>query len=184
VKRNAIREHAAARGLIIAVSDPAIPTNLEEDMPFVRGRYHINPIVGAALEAAREADEALAALQQTEQNEPSGSASDSDRPAKRTNGSGPIHRVEIETAELVPSHSGRGQRGFVARVHRVGGAVETGANSTDEDNSVTAPTWSGAAKARDPRQNCPTASPETHVFSDHQDLVNFLQDEFQKDHER
>ena len=32
-------------------------------MPFIRGRYHINAIAGEALEAAREAEAALLALQ-------------------------------------------------------------------------------------------------------------------------
>ncbi len=33
-------------------------------MPFIRGRYHINPVMGQALEAARQAEAALAALEQ------------------------------------------------------------------------------------------------------------------------
>ena len=33
-------------------------------MPFIRGRFHINPIAGQALEAARAAEEALAELEQ------------------------------------------------------------------------------------------------------------------------
>ena len=33
-------------------------------MPFIRGRYHINPIMGEALEAARDAEAALLALKQ------------------------------------------------------------------------------------------------------------------------
>ncbi len=32
-------------------------------MPFIRGRYHINAIAGEALEAAREAEAALLALE-------------------------------------------------------------------------------------------------------------------------
>jgi len=75
-------------------------------MPFIRGRYHVNPIMGAALEAA----------------------------------------------ETLPNHTGRASRGFVARVHR--------------------------ASAASPAAASP---PETHVFSDHRDLVNFLRDELAKD---
>ena len=33
-------------------------------MPFINGRYHVNPAMGQALEAAREAEAALLALQQ------------------------------------------------------------------------------------------------------------------------
>jgi hypothetical protein len=32
-------------------------------MPFIRGRYYVNPIAGGALEAAREAEEAAASSQ-------------------------------------------------------------------------------------------------------------------------
>ena len=119
-------------------------------MPFIRGRYHINPIVGAALEAAREAEAAHnRAVDQSD-----GFAYDDDQPSAPEKG--PIHRVEIEAAELVPSHSGRAHSGFVARVHRH-------------------PAGSAAAAST------PAPAPETHVFSDHQDLVSFLRDEFDKD---
>ncbi|MGH9725137.1 MAG: hypothetical protein ACRD41_08735, partial [Candidatus Acidiferrales bacterium] len=37
-------------------------------MPFIRGRYHINAIAGEALEAAREAEAALRALEQAAQD--------------------------------------------------------------------------------------------------------------------
>ncbi len=77
--------------------------------------------------------------------------------APTTVGTGPIHRVEIEAAELVPSSSGRAARGFVARVHRqppsVGGV----------------------------RNLSSATAPETHVFSDHRDLVNFLGDALTQD---
>ncbi len=32
-------------------------------MPYIRGRYYMNPVVGDALEAAREAEAALQALE-------------------------------------------------------------------------------------------------------------------------
>ena len=35
----------------------------EENMPYIRGRYYMNPVVGDALEAAREAEAALQALE-------------------------------------------------------------------------------------------------------------------------
>jgi hypothetical protein len=100
-------------------------------MPFIRGRYHINAIAGEALEAAREAEAALLALEhdaaqvggeENEDDDGAGSASGADK--------GPIHRVEIEAAELVPSHSGRAQRGFVAHVHRE--AVQPGRGAWDD----------------------------------------------------
>jgi hypothetical protein len=130
-------------------------------MPFIRGRYHINPTMGEALEAAREAEAALLALEERarEQRKNSGDGSDdadSDNGPDAAPGTGPVRRVEIEAAEVVPSHSGRAARGFVARVHRVAtpGDLDSGAS-----RSALAP------------------PPETHVFSDHRDLVNFLGDE-------
>jgi hypothetical protein len=134
-------------------------------MPFIRGRYHINPTMGSALEAAREAEAALLALErQAQQGRESGeddadsnddsAASDDRVPA------GPIHRVEVEAAEVVPSHTGRAARGFVARVHRAPAAASA-VNSSS--------------------RLAPPSPPETHVFSDHRDLVNFLGQEFAKD---
>lgn len=136
-------------------------------MPFIGGRYHINPTMGAALEAAREAEAALLALEQRarEQRANSG-APDSDgngeedeQGADSRPGTAPVHRVEIEAAEVVPSHSGRATRGFVARVHRYA-PPESGDGGTAR----------GAL----------TSKPETHVFSDHRDLVSFLGDELGK----
>ena len=133
-------------------------------MPFIKGRFHINPIAGQALEAAREAEAALLALEQAarqdRQRESDGDAAINDASNDQTAAphDGPIHRVEIEASELVPSHSGRAVRGFVARVHRQPAApVQPGSSAS-----------SGA-------------SPETHVFADHRDLVSFLRDEFAKD---
>jgi hypothetical protein len=95
------------------------------NMPFIRGRYHINAIAGEALEAAREAEAALLALQR-DSAQSGGDGNDEDDETGSADGAdkGPIHRVEIEAAELVPSHSGRAQRGFVAHVHRE--AVDSG----------------------------------------------------------
>ena len=36
-------------------------------MPFIRGRYHINPVMGEALEAAREAEAAQIELERKAQ---------------------------------------------------------------------------------------------------------------------
>jgi hypothetical protein len=138
-------------------------------MPFIRGRYHINPTMGEALEAAREAEAALLALEQRarEQRANCGvtdhaedtSDADSDDRTEADPGTAPVHRVEIEAAEVVPSHSGRAVRGFVARVHRSGTVGTGGANMT---------------------RGALASPPETHVFSDHHDLVNFLGDELAK----
>ncbi len=137
-------------------------------MPFIRGRYHINPIAGQALEAAREAEKTLAALQHEESNS---DADDSTKDSAVGDEKGPIHRVEIEAAEVVPSHSGRAHRGFVARVHRA-------TNRDPQDAS------SGAiSRFGSPSQTSVPVSqkPETHVFSNHGDLVDFLQNEFAND---
>jgi hypothetical protein len=153
-------------------------------MPFIRGRYHINAIAGEALEAAREAEAALLALehdagqaggQVNEEENETESASSADK--------GPIHRVEIEAAELVPSHSGRAQRGFVAHVHRE--AAQPGQGARDDFAGAGESPRARFASLRSPRAGqLPTAGnasrPETHVFADHRDLVSFLRDEFAK----
>jgi hypothetical protein len=162
------------------------------NMPFIRGRYHINAIAGEALEAAREAEAALLALEheaaqvggyRDDEGDDGESASDA--------GNGPIHRVEIETAELVPSHSGRAQRGFVAHVHREAVQPEQGergfvqrAARGDSIGSGDGPRARFASLRSPQAGQVPTAGnatrPETHVFADHRDLVSFLRDEFAK----
>jgi hypothetical protein len=151
-------------------------------MPFINGRYHINPIMGHALEAAREAEAALAALQQRASRDSSNSSNDASRddtcdpddPASSDAlaGPGPIHHVEIEASEIVPSSSGRAVRGFVARVHRL--PAEARSANDGAASTVVIPT-SAAMKNLSPGSSAPP--PETHVFADHRDLVNFLRDE-------
>jgi hypothetical protein len=135
-------------------------------MPFIRGRYHINPVLGEALEAAREAENALLALEQEEEN-----GKDVSREKA------PIHRVEIEAAELVPSHSGRAGRGYVARVHRQAPSGHAG------DENSAGPTQEPAIKNVRMGSACPAggSQPETHVFANHGDLVSFLRDELGND---
>jgi hypothetical protein len=146
-------------------------------MPFIKGRYHVNPTMGAALEAAREAEAALLALQDHAQRDGNESADSAAQDASTVKA--PIHRVEIEATELeglpgrrlvepgrsVPSSSGRPTRGFVARVHRsapqASGSAGTGASCAY--NLAATPT--------------PATKPETHVFSNHGDLLDFLRDE-------
>jgi hypothetical protein len=142
------------------------------NMPFIRGRYHMNPVVGHAMESAREAQAALQALEHAAKIG-RGEVDGDDSPATAADAgkgaSGPIHRVEIEAAELVPSHSGRAQKGFVARVHR---------------RAPMAPNSSASLPGRGYPQSSGSVAPsgpETHVFTDHNDLMNFLSDEFKKD---
>ncbi|HYL68812.1 MAG TPA: hypothetical protein VEX69_06580 [Candidatus Limnocylindria bacterium] len=135
-------------------------------MPFIRGRYHMNPIAGQALEAAREAEAARLAEadQQGQGNAQSSGADDYENRNAESADQGAIHRVEIEAAEMVPSHSGRAERGFVARVHR-----RTPGNPAANSPRGEFPSSAHAARA------------ETHVFSNHQDLIDFLHHEFSKD---
>lgn len=152
-------------------------------MPFIRGRYHINPILGEALEAAREAEAALAAARAGHEKDQVGADDGSPETADAGNTRGPIHRVEIEAAEVVPAHSGHAQRGFVARIHRGRheGPFEArmGANSfAQRPLSVSEDDADGE---RAERGGTPKSRPETHVFSDHRDLTDFLRGEFEKD---
>ncbi len=161
-------------------------------MPFINGRYHVNPIMGQALEAAREAEAALLALQQKashdSRNSSGNSSGDSsansagdkagdpeDSPnAAAPTGQGPIHHVDIEVTEIVPSHSGRAARGFVARVHRTPGVSPVPSQSANDSD------WTPGAHAWQ-RTRQPAPPPETHVFADHGDLVNFLRDALAQD---
>ncbi len=170
-------------------------------MPFIRGRYYMNPIAGEAIEAARAAEAALAELEQSAHDDIANSASSqssagadanngdddfdddascatSNARAARAN-AGPIHRVEIEAAEVVPSHSGRAQRGYVAHVHREVSAGRLPARASSAFSAAS------PASPRIQPGDYPSAAyaprPETHVFSDHRDLVSFLRDEFGKD---
>jgi hypothetical protein len=154
-------------------------------MPFIRGRYHIIAVAGAALEAAREAEAALLALERDAQSAEEGAEQDDaddfgDGNSAVSGAKGPIHRVEIEATELVPAHSGRAEPGFVARVHR---AIPPSDRSGDD-------IFADAASSRvrhagtDNFSRVAGAQPETHVFSGHRDLVSFLRDEFAKDCEQ
>jgi len=192
-------------------------------MPFIKGRFHINPIAGQALEAAREAEAALLALEHAAQQERQGDSYVAGDGEANASNEGPIHRVEIEASELVPSHetglpgrrlgepgrSVRAVRGYVARVHRhpvAPGQPGSSARSdmparhgssaqremfaqgdnNGEDNGE-ADSWprGGAFGSRHAygtsRSGSNNASPETHVFADHRDLVSFLRDELAKD---
>ena len=168
-------------------------------MPFIRGRYHINPVMGQALEAARQAEAALAALEQrARQNsasdqsgdqlgnhsgDDSGADSYGDdatgfRSAQGALAKGPVHRVEIEAAAIVPNHSGKGQRGFVARIHHAPPIPNVPAGTTSDADGDT-DDW------RDPGSSSAAApAPEIHVFADHGDLIDFLRDALASDANR
>jgi hypothetical protein len=159
-------------------------------MPFIKGRFHINPIAGQALEAAREAEAALLALEHAAQQErqrqgdgdgdgnsdAESDASNSNNSAPNVPNAGPIHRVEIEASELVPSHQGRAVRGFVARVHREPALPSQGTASSQRGM----PSRFGGSNVAS-RGDANGIPPETHVFADHRDLVSFLRDELAKD---
>lgn len=153
-------------------------------MPFVQGRYYINPIAGAALEAAREAEDALSSVEQAGHGSKSASSvSGAEGRGSQSEAQGPIHRVEIEATEVVPSHSGRAQRGFVARVHRVSATSGTAAKSgSDQDFIDSLPASGGQSPSvATHARRVVTQAPETHVFADPQDLADFLRGEFAKD---
>jgi len=148
-------------------------------MPFINGRYHMNPTMGQALESARAAADELLASQ-----DGSHSASpDDDFAADRSDSSGekgPIHRVEIEAAEVVPSHTGRATHGFVARVHRES-ARGAGLPVRQAGFPPATLPFDDAAKNRRQDADATTLRPETHVFTDHRDLLDFLRDELAND---
>jgi hypothetical protein len=184
----------------------------EENMPYIRGRYYMNPVVGDALEAAREAEAALQALEHAAKvargdtgeddagagSSGGGSGANSNSDAYAKSAPGPIHRVEIEASELVPAHSGRAQRGFVARIHRHANGNAANAPAQDSlpgrSNSPSSPIANGNANASASpfarnsskpdamRQGAIHSAPETHVFSNHNDLTNFLHDQFAEDY--
>ena len=132
-------------------------------MPFINGRYHMNPALGQALEDARSAAEELLASDDASHSSPNDDFADR---SVSTNEKAPIHHVEIEAAELIPSSTGRATHGFVARVHRV---------------STARP---GFQPANFSSPNSAATRPETHVFADHRDLLDFLRSEFARDCER
>jgi hypothetical protein len=140
-------------------------------MPFIRGRYHINPVMGEALEAAREAEAALLAIEHEAQQDDDNPSSGAARTANK--GRGPVHRIEIEAAKVVPSHSGRAMHGFVAGIHRHAAPV----SAAPEDESD----WRDSGDGAYAPNGSTSPEPETQVFSDHNDLVSFLRAELEKD---
>jgi hypothetical protein len=153
--------------------------NRRKNMPFIRGRYHINPVLGEAMEAAREAEAALAALEQAaaQENDKDADELGTNEARSKKTAKGPVHRVEIEAAEMVPSHTGHATRGYVARVHREHDG------ETDETQDASGVAGGVSHRAGSAANGRTSAGPpaETHVFADHRDLVGFLRDELAKD---
>ncbi|MGH9563921.1 MAG: hypothetical protein ACRD3S_20910 [Terracidiphilus sp.] len=148
-------------------------------MPFINGRYYVNPVMGEALEAAREAEAALAALENHAQQgsdaadgQPGGEF-DGASGAHAASNAGPIHRVEIESAEMVPANSGRAARCYVARVHRQ--------SAHGSANGAAHVPGAGAARSNNFPGGKDFGGAETHVFADHRDLLTFLRDELAHD---
>ena len=132
---------------------------------------------------AREAEAALLALKKKSANGSTHASGSADQGADLDGGDentssdsvrqddAPIHRVEIEAAELVPSHSGRAQRGFVARVHRDPGPPS---DASSAPNASRAP-----VPGQIPSRGY-APKPETHVSAGHGDLLDFLKNELGK----
>ena len=179
-------------------------------MPFIRGRYHVNPIMGEALEAAREAEAAMLALERGSRDGHDGANHANDQadgfasphPGEHATdraASAPIHRVEIEAAEQegppwpregthgrsvepgISNPRGRTERGFIARVHRGPVASALGDSAGAASNLTSRPGLPSHQEGLPGRRQGEPGRSETHVFSNHRDLLNFLHDELAND---
>ncbi len=145
-------------------------------MPMVNGRFYMNPALGAGMEEARS---------QTgggDLREGSGEIEFGNAPGVGTGAgpqgaNGPVHRVEIEAAN----------GGFMARLLRHPAGVQTadgfaprgGAMALRADgNGDDVPATRGGGAAVVTRQ-AGNGAPrgELHVFTHHQDLIDFLKRE-------
>ena len=90
-------------------------------MPFINGRFYINPAAGRAIEAARQAelynDQGGDGYDDQDEYDYGDDDGYSSNDADNGQDGGPIQHVEIEAGQQVPSQSGRAQHGFVARRH-------------------------------------------------------------------
>ena len=112
-------------------------------MPFVGGKFYANPGYGKGVENARAAETDAGGAGADDEDLIGG--------AEHDGGKGAVHRIVIEATEVVPTHAGRAQSGFVAHVHRAEGVSR--------------------ASGLPPKTE---ARPETHVFTDHRDVANFV----------
>jgi hypothetical protein len=150
----------------------------------IRGRYYMNPALGAAIETARSLGDATQLGDGPKDSFTDDDASDSSHQRDRAPVTA-IHRIEIEVAPAPGSSraSGRSSRGYVAHIHReVIDAAPAGASNARSafgvpSNTPGIPSHSGSQVSPGfvPR-GVFAPSPETHVFTTPGDLVNFLRD--------
>jgi len=153
----------------------------------IRGRYYMNPAMGAAIENARALADA-SQLGSGPNDAMTGDATEQGTDAAAPTGA--IHRIEIEVAGA-PSGSSRSgggnSRGYVARVHRETiEAAPTGAHDVRSAFGVPSATpgiaaHSGAAAPGFIPRGVYASAPESHVFTSAGDLVNFLRDTLAED---
>jgi hypothetical protein len=159
-------------------------------MPMIRGRYYMNPAMGAAIENSRALADATQLGGGASDSLTDDDASDSPEQGSGDSPATSIHRVEIEiSAAPDGSRSGsRSSRGYVAHVHReIIDAAPAGASSVrsafdvpSETPGIAAHSGSQSAPGYVPRGVFAPA-PETHVFTTPGDLVNFLRDTLAED---
>lgn len=138
-------------------------------MPMIRGRYHMNPAMGQALEEARARAEEGNAPRGSEEEIADGGEESRRRDARERDGRGrvaapgPLHRVEIECAE----------GGYIARLHR------HPPSANGDEREPIAPRRGSDGVGWHDAAGMPSR-PEIHVFSHHHDLVDFLREELGK----
>jgi len=156
----------------------------------IRGRYYMNPTMGAAIENTRALGNASKLGEGPSDPFTDEGASDSFGQETGASPATAIHRVEIEILATPGGgrSSGRNSRGYVAHIHRETiDAAPAGANSVrgafgvpSETPGIAAHSGSQAAPGFVPRGVFAPA-PETHVFTTPGDLVNFLRDALAED---
>jgi hypothetical protein len=159
-------------------------------MPMIRGRYYMNPTMGAAIENTRALGNASQLGEGPSDPFADEGTSDSSGQATGDSPATAIHRVEIEISATPGGgrSSGRNSRGYVAHIHRETiDAAPAGANSVRGAFGVSSETPGIASHSGS--QNAPgfvprgvfASAPETHVFTAPGDLVNFLRDALAED---
>ncbi|MGA8268867.1 MAG: hypothetical protein WB787_13965, partial [Candidatus Acidiferrales bacterium] len=89
-------------------------------MPMIRGRYYMNPTMGAAIENTRSLGDATQLGEGASDPFTDDGASDSSGKGTADTPATAIHRVEIEisAAPNAGGAGGRNSRGYVAHIHR------------------------------------------------------------------
>ena len=83
---------------------------------------------------------------------------------------------------MVPSHSGRGQRGYAMRLHRLPPPPSDAGAGFDDDSDSNANSYGSASRM--PSRNASPAGAsqsDTHIFTNHNDLLDFLREELAND---